>query len=59
MHPELSAVKTTMFDSGVLEIKTEISPGATQSFEQEMHLAPPSGKWDWVCIPEEADAKKP
>jgi hypothetical protein len=48
-----------MVDSAVFEIKTEILPGATQSFEQQVHLAPPSGKWDWGCQPIEVDAKNP
>jgi hypothetical protein len=52
-------MKTEMVDSGVLEIKSEILPGAVQTFEQEIHLAPPNGKWDWLCQPIEVDAENP
>lgn len=49
--------ETEMVDSAVLEIKAEILPGATRSFEQEVHLAPPKGKWEWDCLRIEVDAQ--
>jgi hypothetical protein len=34
-------------DSAVLDLKTNILPGQTQSFVQECQLLPPPGKWNW------------
>jgi hypothetical protein len=36
-----------MKDSAVFELKAEVPPGAVQSFEQQIHLSPPNGKWNW------------
>jgi hypothetical protein len=34
-------------DSAVLNIKTNILPSEAQTFEQEIQLLPPPGKWNW------------
>ena len=34
-------------DSAVLDLKTDILPGQTQSFKQDCQLLPPPGKWNW------------
>jgi hypothetical protein len=54
-----TAPKAEMVDSAVLEIESEILPGTTQSFEQQIHIAPPSGHWDWRCQAIEVDAANP
>ena len=34
-------------DSAVLNLKTDILPSEAQTFEQEIQLLPPPGKWNW------------
>jgi hypothetical protein len=36
-----------MQDSAVFGLKTEILSGETQSFEHQVQMLPPTGKWTW------------